>query len=147
MPESYELDQVECQRLLRAGVAGRIAVVAPDGPHILPVNYSVVDDAVVVRTTPYSLLGTHGRDARVAFEVDQFDHEYQRGWSVQARGRLEVVQDVEELDRIQQVMAPRPWAGGARTLYLRLPWTELTGRRLGAGWDPLQQLPVRRAAH
>ncbi len=61
MSESYELSRTECESLLRAGVAGRIAVVAPDGPHLLPINYSVVDEAIVVRTSPYSLLGTHGR--------------------------------------------------------------------------------------
>ena len=57
----------------------------PDGPHIIPVNYSVVDDAVVVRTSPYSLLGTHGRNTVLAFEIDSFDHAYQHGWSVMAR--------------------------------------------------------------
>ena len=144
MAESHELNQEECERLLRAGVAGRIAMATPTGPHIIPVNYSVVDDSVVVRTSPYSLLGTYGRDTTLAFEVDQFDHENQRGWSVQARGHTQVVADQDELDHIMQVWAPHPWAAGVRNLVLRLRWTELTGRRLGAGWDPLQGLPVRR---
>lgn len=145
MSDSHELARSECESLLRAGVAGRIAVAAPDGPHILPINYSVVDDAVVVRTSPYSLLGTHGRDAMVAFEVDQFDYEYQRGWSVLARGRAEAVHDEDELDRITEIWAPRPWASGVRPLFLRIPWTELSGRQLGGGWDPLRGLPVHRA--
>jgi nitroimidazol reductase NimA-like FMN-containing flavoprotein (pyridoxamine 5'-phosphate oxidase superfamily) len=141
---TYELTRAQCESLLKAGVAGRVAVNTPTGPHIIPVNYSVVDDAIVLRTSPYSLLGTHGQDALLAFEVDQFDYEHQRGWSVLARGRSETVQAGPELDRIHEVWAPRPWAGGSRPLFLRLAWQEITGRRLGDGWDPLHDVPVRR---
>lgn len=144
MPESYELSRDECEALLRCGVTGRVALSGPTGPHIVPVNYSVVDDAVIVRTSPYSVLGTYGRDTTLAFEVDQVDHEHQRGWSVVARGRAQVITDPEELVHIQDVWEPRPWAGGSRGLTLRLRWTEISGRRLGAGWDPLAQVPVRR---
>jgi hypothetical protein len=28
---------------------------------------------------------------------------------------------------------------------VRLRWSELTGRRLGQGWDPLATLPVHRS--
>ena len=41
---------------------------------------------------------------------------------------------------------PRPWAGGSRLLYLRLPWRELTGRRLGHGWNRGNEVPVHRQA-
>jgi len=139
-----ELDHEECEKLLRAGVAGRIAIATPTGPHIVPVNYSVVDDYIVVRTSPYSLLGSYGRDTTLAFEVDQLDYENQRGWSVVARGRGEFVTDVDELDHIREVWAPRPWVSGTRTLFLRLHWTELSGRRVGAGWDALSTMPTRR---
>lgn len=144
MAESFELGRDECDELLRCGVTGRIALAAPTGPHIVPVNYSVVDDAIVVRTSPYSVLGTHGRDTTLAFEIDQMDYERQRGWSVVARGRGEVVTDAEELEEIGQAWLPRPWASGNRMLVLRLRWTELSGRRIGAGWNPLTTVPVRR---
>lgn len=144
MAESLELSVQECEDLLRAGVAGRIAVSTPGGPHIIPVNYSVVDGAIVVRTSPYSLLGTHGRNTVLAFEVDYVDHEQQHGWSVVARGRSEVVTDTDELEHIRAEWAPRPWAAGARNLYLRIPWSELTGRRLGTGWSLQQESPVLR---
>jgi nitroimidazol reductase NimA-like FMN-containing flavoprotein (pyridoxamine 5'-phosphate oxidase superfamily) len=145
MYEAHELSRDECTRLLAAGVAGRIALATPTGPHILPVNYSVNGESVLVRTTPYSLIGTYARDATVAFEVDQFDHEYQRGWSVQVRGRAEVVDDAEQLARIQRDWPPRPWATGQRNLVVRIPWTEVTGRRLGSGWSPYEELQVRRS--
>ena len=89
VPESRELSAPQCEALLRVGMVGRVAFSTPTGPHMVPVNYTVVDDAIVVRTSPYSLLGTHGRNTMVAFGVDGFDHELERGWSVQARGRME----------------------------------------------------------
>lgn len=144
MAESFELSNEECESLLRAGVAGRIAVSTPDGPHIIPVNYSVVDSAIVVRTSPYSVLGTHGRNTVLAFEIDHFDHEQQHGWSVAARGRSEVVTDTDELEHIRATWAPRPWASGARNLYLRIRWNEVTGRRLGTGWSMQKESPVLR---
>jgi nitroimidazol reductase NimA-like FMN-containing flavoprotein (pyridoxamine 5'-phosphate oxidase superfamily) len=144
VPEALDLSPEECEQLLRYGVGGRIALSSPNGPHIVPVNYSVVDDAIIVRTSPYSILGTYGRDAMLAFEVDQLDHERQRGWSVVARGRGQVVTDPEMIERIRSVWEPRPWAAGSRNLSLRLRWTELTGRRIGAGWDLHAALPVRR---
>ena len=68
MPMSHDLSRDDCSRLLRAGVAGRVALGTPDGPHIIPVNYAVdagehgnERESVLVRTTAYSLLGTYGR--------------------------------------------------------------------------------------
>jgi nitroimidazol reductase NimA-like FMN-containing flavoprotein (pyridoxamine 5'-phosphate oxidase superfamily) len=145
MPDSRDLSVSECETLLRAGVAGRVALVTPTGPYIVPVNYSVVDGNVVIRTSPYSLLGTYGRDTTLAFEVDHLDYPRQRGWSVVVRGRAEAIHDTEEIERIRRTREPRPWASGSRTLFLRLHCIELTGRQLGTGWDAVRELPVHRA--
>ena len=145
MYEAHELSRDECVQLLGAGVAGRIALVTPTGPHIMPVNSPPRDASPLTRTTAYSLIGTYGRDSMVAFEVDRFDHEYQRGWSVMARGRAEVVEDAGELAEIQRTWPPRPWPTGQRNLLVRIPWTEISGRRLGTGWDPYDELTVRRS--
>ena len=61
MYETFDLSHTECEQLLRAGLVGRVAACTPDGPHIIPVNYAVTDDAIVLRTTPYSLLGSHAK--------------------------------------------------------------------------------------
>lgn len=144
MLESLEMSRDEAESLLRAGVVGRIALTAADGPHIVPVNYSVVDDAVIIRTTPYSLLGSAVRGALLAFEIDQIDHEEHHGWSVVARGRAQVVTDADELRHIEETWPPRPWAAGMKPTVVRLPWDEISGRKLGRGWDPAEGLPVRR---
>jgi nitroimidazol reductase NimA-like FMN-containing flavoprotein (pyridoxamine 5'-phosphate oxidase superfamily) len=145
MAEPYELTPELCGELLRAGVVGRIALATPTGPHLVPINYSVVDDSIVLRTSPYSVLGRHGLNARVAFEIDHFDHEYWTGWSVVAHGTTEAIVDPAEFDHIRTTWEPKPWAGGpARNLYLRLAWTELTGRLLGSGSNLLDGLETRR---
>ena len=130
MTLAYELGYDECLELLRGGVAGRVAIGSPDGPHIVPVNYTVLDDAIYFRTAPYSVLGTYARNALVAFEVDRLDEAAQLGWSVVARGRCNAVLDPSELRRVSHLAGPRPWAKGQRTLLLALHWRELTGRRL-----------------
>jgi nitroimidazol reductase NimA-like FMN-containing flavoprotein (pyridoxamine 5'-phosphate oxidase superfamily) len=144
MNEPFDLGSGECRRLLGAGLVGRVAICTPVGPHIVPVNYAVVDESVVIRTSPYGVLGSHARGSVLALEVDNFDYELQRGWSVVARGRAEVVTDAEELSYIRSVWDPHAWASGQRNLYLRVRWSELTGRQLGPDWDPVEGLPVQR---
>jgi nitroimidazol reductase NimA-like FMN-containing flavoprotein (pyridoxamine 5'-phosphate oxidase superfamily) len=139
-----ELSIEECRRLLTSGVFGRVALSTPAGPHIVPVNYSVVNDLIVFRTTPYSVLGSEGRNALMAFEVDHVDYEYGTGWSVVARGRGDVITDSRELDVITSSWSPRPFASGQRNVYFGLRWAELTGRRLGGDIDPRRDLPVDR---
>lgn len=138
MRSEIELDAEDCRALLARGVVGRLAFWAYDGPRIHPVNYAVVGDAVVVRTTPTSGLARLAREqpgATVAFEVDGIDHADQHGWSVQARGPLAEVTDPDELAEVERTRPPRTWAPGERTVLVRLRWTELTGRQLGTGWD------------
>jgi nitroimidazol reductase NimA-like FMN-containing flavoprotein (pyridoxamine 5'-phosphate oxidase superfamily) len=141
--ETFELSAEECRELLAAGLVGRVAMCTPMGPHVVPVNYSVVDQSVIVRTTPYSVLGSHARGTILALEVDQFDYERHRGWSVVARGRADVVTRADDLEDITRHWEPRAWAAGSRNLFLRIRWSELSGRRLGAGWHPADELPVR----
>jgi len=144
MPEVEELSYAECRGLLAGGVFGRVAVCTPDGPRILPVNYSVVDEAVVFRTSAYGVVAQRDWSAPIAFEVDHVDYADQKGWSVVATGPGERVEHPEDLALIRRTWDPRPWAAGNRPLYVRLAWTALTGRRLGGGWTHENELPVRR---
>jgi len=144
VPESFEMSREESESLLRLGVVGRVAVSTPTGPHIIPVDYSVVEGSIVMRTSPYSLLAIHGIDVVVAFEVDHVDHENHHAWSIVARGMSEVVSDAVAADHIRAVWEPRPWAAGSGNLFLRLPWNDLTARKLGVGWSPANELEFGR---
>jgi nitroimidazol reductase NimA-like FMN-containing flavoprotein (pyridoxamine 5'-phosphate oxidase superfamily) len=138
------LSPEECRDLLSAEVVGRVALATSKGPRIVPVNYALDGDAVVFRTSAYSEVGVHGRDAELAFEVDQVDHERHQGWSVVVVGHASVVDDPEDVARIRRNWDPRPWAGGSRNLLIRLPWREISGRRVGEDWTPDRMTPYRR---
>lgn len=139
-----ELSPAKCEELLRASIVGRVAFNTTEGPQIIPVNFTTVDKAVVFRTTPYSELGSHAAGQPLAFEIDQIDYEDHKGWSVVAVGTGELVEDTSKLADATPFWNPRPWAGGARVLYIRLPWKRLTGRSLGGGWTHDNEVPVRR---
>jgi len=129
MKEPMELSVEECLNLLAGEVFGRLAVVGPAGPRILPLNYALIDDAIVLRTSPYSELAQHAVGKDAAFEIDNVDHGRQTGWSVVAVGTLEAVEPAD-LEDLRTAWVPQPWAGGQRNLYLRLRWREVSGRRL-----------------
>jgi nitroimidazol reductase NimA-like FMN-containing flavoprotein (pyridoxamine 5'-phosphate oxidase superfamily) len=144
MGAPVELTIEECLELLSGGVVGRVAMSTPVGPRIVPVNYAMYGDAIVFRTTPYSELGTYGWNNDLAFEIDHLDYDTHQGWSVVAIGRAELVEDPEELRDIKTTWDPRPWAPGARNLYMKLTWRDITGRRLGGDWSPATMTPVHR---
>jgi len=143
MEASVELSYAKCRELLGGGIFGRVALCTPDGPRILPVNYSVVKESVVFRTSATGVVATHAWGAPIAFEVDFVDYADHKGWSVVATGPGHRVEEEAELAHIKRTWEPRPWAGGAKPLYVRLAWDELTGRRLGHGWTYANEMPVR----
>ena len=81
------LDVPECLHLLRTGGVGRVVWQDEDeGLTVLPVNYRVIGDSVVFRTSAASTLARLTRPTRVAFQVDEIDHATAVGWSVLVRG-------------------------------------------------------------
>lgn len=146
-----ELGYDESHLLLRSEVVGRVAFHPPVGLRIVPVNYTVLDDSIVWRTSPYTELGTYGADREAVFEVDRLDHRAREGWSVVASGRIELIDDYDVVLVIRAIQEPRPWAAGMRRLYMRLPIDTLTGRRIGPSsewlWLTRAHLPGRHEPH
>jgi uncharacterized protein len=126
------LSPEECMRRLRSHPVrvGRIGVADLDGqPLIMPVNYYLDGDAVVVRLAPGSLLAQLAANTRVAFEVDHVDPAWREGWSVLVQGAAEQVTDEGELERLRHLPL-RPWAPGDRSLFLRIVPIFVTGRQI-----------------
>ncbi len=128
-PHVTELTDAECRALLSTHGVGRLAVSTVSGPVIVPVNYSVVDGAIVLRTapggTPAQAIGR-----QVGFEVDRIDEAFSEGWSVLVRGRARAVTDPAEVDRLAARAYSRPWAGGRRDQWLCIEPVVVTGRRI-----------------
>lgn len=140
----HELSYDDCERLLRAGVFGRVVLNRPTGPEIVPVNYTVAHDTVLVRTAPGALLDRFADAAPLVFEVDHVNYERWHGWSVVARGRGERVLPDALTDEERRAPQPPPWVSRDEESWIRLRWVTLTGRRLGQGWSPTAELPVAR---
>ena len=131
-PGMVPLAPEKCLRLLRAKTVkiGRIGLTGFDGqPVILPVNYCLDGDAIVIRTDPDSLIAQHAVGRLAAFEVDEVDAVWEDGWSVLVQGKAERVTDVVELARLRRLRL-RPWAPGERSLYVRIEPAGITGRQL-----------------
>ncbi len=128
-PRLTELNEEECRGLLSTHGVGRLAVPTEGAPVIVPVNYSIVDDAVVFRTRADSV-PAQGRGREVAFEVDRVDDALSQGWSVLVRGRAEAVTDPDSVRRFVERAYSEPWAGGERDLWMRIEPTAVTGRRI-----------------
>ncbi|WP_405876463.1 MULTISPECIES: helix-turn-helix domain-containing protein [unclassified Streptomyces] len=128
-PGIGELSVPECRALLSTHGVGRIAVPTASGPVVVPVNYSVVDGAIVFRTesgsTPAQASG-----CQVAFEVDHIDDAFSRGWSVLVRGHARTVTDPEDIRRLADRARSAPWAGGHRDQWVRIDPLVVTGRRI-----------------
>ncbi|MGW1596487.1 helix-turn-helix domain-containing protein [Streptomyces sp. NPDC002343] len=128
-PRFTELGEEECRRLLSTHGVGRIAVSTDAAPVVVPVNYSVVDDAIVFRTQA-GTVSLQGLGREVAFEVDRVDDALSQGWSVVVHGTAEQVTDPDAVRRIAEQAYSAPWAGGERDVWVRVGMTALTGRRI-----------------
>jgi nitroimidazol reductase NimA-like FMN-containing flavoprotein (pyridoxamine 5'-phosphate oxidase superfamily) len=131
-PKLSELAPQECWDLITAGGIGRIATTTDDGPVVLPVNFIVDNETVVIRTTAYGVIGRIGSASELAFEVDQLDEAMREGWSVLLVGGMERVEDPDEVAALVGPGELEPWAGGVRNLVLRIRPRRITGRRIEA---------------
>jgi nitroimidazol reductase NimA-like FMN-containing flavoprotein (pyridoxamine 5'-phosphate oxidase superfamily) len=124
------LDRPECLRLLASGSVGRLGVWAPSGPLVLPVNYVLAGDEVVIGTAPESELHDALSADVVAFEVDDVDPAYEWGWSVLVRGRARHLDDPAEVASAERLPL-RSWGPGDRRRFTALATAEISGRRIG----------------
>lgn len=123
------LDERDAMDLLRSGSVGRVGVTIGALPAIFPVNYGIVDGAIVFRSSTGTKLAAALRGAIVAFEVDDYERAGRRGWSVLAVGRSELVHDLDVTFKVLDAEI-EPWAGGVRTHIVRIQPEMLTGRRI-----------------
>lgn len=116
----FHLEPEECWQRLRLANprVGRLAFAVDQHPLVLPVNYAVDGDRVVIRFNEDTVLD-EAVSSRVAFEVDDIKPAWEGGWSVVIQGQaVEAVTD-DQLARLRRLPL-RPWAGTDRIRYLRI---------------------------
>ena len=95
------LERDECFARLGQARLGRAAVTLNGVPHVVPVNYAVLDDSIVFRSGSGTKFHAALLSEPMSFEFDHFDEDAATGWSVLVSGRSHLVVDPAELARIE----------------------------------------------
>jgi uncharacterized protein len=123
------LSDDECRYLLGSASVGRVGVSVNALPVIVPVNYGFAGDMIRFWSGPGLKLRAAQAQTVVAFEVDDFDPENQRGWSVLAVGLAAEVRDAGVLDAAARD-GFGPWVEGERSHLIEIRIEFLSGRRI-----------------
>ena len=123
------LSRAESLRLLSGSSLGRVAVTMGALPVILPVNFLLDGDRILVRTSTGTKLDAATQDAVVAFEVDHVDPFAHSGWSVCVTGMAREVTDRDELARISRLPLAH-WAPDGGDHIVAMSTEFVTGRRI-----------------
>lgn len=121
MTEIRPLSARNCPGLLATQDVGRPAFSEHAMPAIRPVDFSLDDGDVVIRTGPDGSMGRLTGEV-VAFEVDHIDSRSRTGWSVSVLREVQPVTGIDELVRLADP-GRRPWPAGDRSRFLRIPVT------------------------
>lgn len=119
----------DCFRLLEAVPVGRIGFLAGGEVVILPVNFLIDGQDVLFRTGTGSKMGSLEIGHYVGFEADSYDATTHSGWSVVANGLAEVVEDDEEIARLD-ALGLATWGAAEDQTWIRIRPTSITGRRI-----------------
>ncbi|MFB4262157.1 pyridoxamine 5'-phosphate oxidase family protein [Nonomuraea sp. GTA35] len=125
-----ELPGSEALRLLAGVPFGRIVFTRHALPAIRPVNHVVVDGAIVIRSSPGTILSSHvaPAEAVVAYEADELDGHERLGWSVIITGVARLVTEPGEAARLRAVLTP--WVAGEMEQVIRIQPEIVTGFEL-----------------
>lgn len=131
------LSNEECYRLLETQRIGRLGVIVEHYPLILPVNYAMDRQTIVLRFTEGTKF-VAANHANVTFEIDQIDQAARRGWSVLVQGLAEEVTDRHREEVIERTLASgvEPWAPIEHGHWMRLIPHAISGRRVEPGELP-----------
>ena len=126
------LDRADCLRLLGRATLGRIGITVGALPMVLPVNFRLVGDRIVLRTTAGTKLDAATRGAIVAFEADDFEPMSHAGWSVVVTGEAREVTDPTERAELASANIPR-WAPSTDDRMVAIDTAMVSGRRIVPG--------------
>ena len=87
------LDRDQCLNLLATATIGRVGLTSGALPTILPVNFRLDDDRILIRSGEGAKMDAALQDTVVAFEVDDFDPMNHSGWSVVVTGVAGAITD------------------------------------------------------
>ena len=124
------LSRAECLSLLSTVSVGRLGVSIQALPAILPVNFVLHDEKVVLRSVPGTKLDAATAQAVVAFEADEYGPNGEWGWSVLVQGVAQEITDPAELAEARSLgLAAWAFPSGEAYRYLRIDTNLISGRK------------------
>jgi nitroimidazol reductase NimA-like FMN-containing flavoprotein (pyridoxamine 5'-phosphate oxidase superfamily) len=122
------LGRDECFALLRSAEVGRIGLSMSALPVVLPVNFAVDGDRLVVRTAVGSKLDAALGGAVVAFEADHIDSASGEAWSVLVRGSSAVLSDPADIASLRDLDL-NSWVADRSDQWVMITTDLVSGRR------------------
>jgi uncharacterized protein len=134
------LDNVACWDLLATVRVGRLAWNDPDGRiMVVPVNFGLDGQTVVVRTGDTALLDAARARSRCAFQAEELEPGLRSGWTVLVDGQLTATEDDAAAERLGRLVDP--WLRAPRPYVLVLVASQVTGRSVPALGGAVHVLP------
>ena len=118
----------QCWELLGQVEVGRLAIAVAGDVDIYPVNFVVDGRELVFRTAEGTKLLEVVLAGRVAFEVDGYEPEHGRAWSVVVKGHAHDLDHFSELYQAQDLPL-FPWNASPKERFVRIEPSRVTGRR------------------
>jgi nitroimidazol reductase NimA-like FMN-containing flavoprotein (pyridoxamine 5'-phosphate oxidase superfamily) len=135
-PTTEYLDAGECWRLMASQATGRIAAVIAGRIELFPINLAIIDETVVMRTAPGTMMSTLIAAPEVVVEADgsEYRERVPHVWSVLVRGHASRVDSVDEEEDLDE-HGPQPWQAGVKNEFIRIRANEISGRRFPVTGD------------
>lgn len=124
------VDHDGCMALLAQHSVGRVGLSMGALPVVLPVNYVLDGDRIVIRTGWGTKLSAAIRNAVVCFEVDDIDRQHHSGWSVLVTGMARELTGAAAAEACELPL--NTWAPSPGDHLVAIDIELLSGRRLGA---------------
>ncbi len=122
------LTDEQCWSLLGSVEVGRLAVAAAGDIDIFPLNFVVDDRSLLFRTAEGTKLVEVVLAGRVAFEIDGYDAERGRAWSVVLKGEAHMLEKWDDIYSAQDTPL-FPWNHSPKERFVRIIPYAVTGRR------------------
>ena len=127
------LSATDCRRLLEqsSGKVGRLGLIIEGKPVVLPFNYMLFDNDVLLCVGPGSTLDALLSEPPVAFEIDHADPlgaDHPEGWSILVQGNAQVIRDHVTLQHAA-ASGLTPYVGQSGQVHVRVRSDFVSGRR------------------
>jgi nitroimidazol reductase NimA-like FMN-containing flavoprotein (pyridoxamine 5'-phosphate oxidase superfamily) len=122
------LTTARCLELLGTAQIGRLAWCDEGRILVLPVNFVLDGDDVIIRSAAGAKLAAARRGRQFAFEVDDVEPALHTGWSVVLTGPGQLVTEEAEARRLAEMV--HPWSRAERPNVVRITADQVTGRRV-----------------